>query len=275
MAGHFDPDPELCQQYAMFAASLQRRHFLILYWFMFIANLSILFFASWIYIKAQEALENHPGRSRLRRLALRKAIMADLTCAMVSTAVVTLEAFALLALQFCDGEDLMSLYWSTWTMIQVGALIAILGIVLALIHSLRDSKHPPWALAMGTPILVIAGFMHIFHQVTRKKIKKIRRKGSASSTTTTTEERNEMDKEPAADPEEDIELGWESEKEIQAEIIGTTADGGTIVRFLSPQRWNSGRGILLGHTEDDRPLVAFAKGTVTFEPEPKKSEAAS
>lgn len=53
-----------------------------------------------------------------------------------------MEAYALLALQFCDGEDLMSLYWSTWTMIQVGSLIAIVGIILALCHSLRDSKHP-------------------------------------------------------------------------------------------------------------------------------------
>lgn len=61
---------------------------------------------------------------------------------MVSTVVVVMEAFALLALQFCDGEDLMSLYWSTWTMIQIGSLIAMTGIILALLHSLWDSKHP-------------------------------------------------------------------------------------------------------------------------------------
>jgi hypothetical protein len=53
-----------------------------------------------------------------------------------------MEAYALLALQFCDGEDLMSLYWSTWTMIQVGSLIAMVGIILALLHSLSNRRHP-------------------------------------------------------------------------------------------------------------------------------------
>lgn len=60
----------------------------------------------------------------------------------MSTVIVIMEAYALLALQFCDGEDLMSLYWSTWTMIQVGSLIAMVGIILALIHSLKNRRHP-------------------------------------------------------------------------------------------------------------------------------------
>lgn len=60
----------------------------------------------------------------------------------MSTVVVVMEAYALLALQFCDGEDLISLYWSTWTMIQVGSLIAMMGIILALAHTLRNRKHP-------------------------------------------------------------------------------------------------------------------------------------
>lgn len=63
-------------------------------------------------------------------------------CVVVSTVIVTMEAYSLLALQFCDGEDLMSLYWSTFTMIQVGSLIAIIGIILALVHTLRNKKHP-------------------------------------------------------------------------------------------------------------------------------------
>lgn len=53
-----------------------------------------------------------------------------------------IEVFCLLALQYCDGEDLMSLLWSTWTMLQLGSEIAILGIVLALWHHLYDIKHP-------------------------------------------------------------------------------------------------------------------------------------
>ena len=53
-----------------------------------------------------------------------------------------MEAFCLMALQFCDGEDLISLYLSTWTMIQVGSLIAMVGIILALVHSLQEKSHP-------------------------------------------------------------------------------------------------------------------------------------
>jgi hypothetical protein len=53
-----------------------------------------------------------------------------------------MEVFALMALQFCDGEDLMPLYWSTWTMMQVGSVIAIMGIMLAMSHSLRGTKNP-------------------------------------------------------------------------------------------------------------------------------------
>ncbi|PHH77080.1 hypothetical protein CDD80_949 [Ophiocordyceps camponoti-rufipedis] len=236
---------------------------------MFIGNLSILFFASWIYIKAQEALEQHPGRSRMRLKALRKALFADLMCVAVSTVVVIMEAFALLALQFCDGEDLMSLYWSTWTMIQVGALIAMSGIVLALVHSLRDSKHPPWALAMGTPVLVIAGILHLFHQVTKKNIKKIRRKTSASTSTSTSKD-SEMsnDTEESVERVDDGDAEWDPEKGLQAEVIGSTSDGGMIVRFLSTQPgWVSKGGLLLGKTEDERPIVAFAKGVVTFDAE--------
>jgi hypothetical protein len=55
---------------------------------------------------------------------------------------VIMEVYALMALQFCDGEDLMPLYWSTWTMMQVGSVIAILGIQLAIFNSLRGSKNP-------------------------------------------------------------------------------------------------------------------------------------
>ena len=65
-----------------------------------------------------------------------------LMCVVLSAVIVIMEAYALMALQFCDGEHLMSLYWSTWTMIQVGSLIAMVGIILAMLHSLKNSKHP-------------------------------------------------------------------------------------------------------------------------------------
>lgn len=77
--------------------------------------------------------------------AAREMKRCMLTCGLyagVSVAAVVTEVFALLALQFCDGEDLMPLYWAAWTALQVGALIAILGILLAASHSVRGREHP-------------------------------------------------------------------------------------------------------------------------------------
>jgi hypothetical protein len=73
---------------------------------------------------------------------LKKCIFFCLGCTIVSTICLVMEVYTLLALQFCDGEDLMALYWSTWTMIQVGSLIAVVGIILALCHTIKDRKHP-------------------------------------------------------------------------------------------------------------------------------------
>ncbi|KAI1764264.1 hypothetical protein GGR53DRAFT_494481 [Hypoxylon sp. FL1150] len=122
-------------------------------------------------------------------------------------AMLVIEVFCLLALQYCDGEDLMSLLWSTWTMLQLGSEIAILGIVLALWHHLYDIKHPYgfslpsykvdyllanieflslWALALGTPVLVVAGFGHVMHLALRvfyKRAKAKRRARKSSSST--------------------------------------------------------------------------------------------
>ena len=62
--------------------------------------------------------------------------------ASISVVAVVMEVYALMALQFCDGEDLMPLYWSTWTMMQVGSLIAVFGILLSVSNSLRGRKNP-------------------------------------------------------------------------------------------------------------------------------------
>jgi hypothetical protein len=74
--------------------------------------------------------------------------------ATVSLVAVVMEVFALLALQFCDGEDLMALYWSTWTVMQVGALIAIFGILLAVFHTIRGREHPYVEANYGHPTAV-------------------------------------------------------------------------------------------------------------------------
>lgn len=86
-----------------------------------------------------------------RKSRLRVYIALCAICAAFSAVVTVMEAYALLALQFCDGEDLISLYWSTWTMVQVGSLIAIIGIILALMHTLKDRRHPSVLTASNFP----------------------------------------------------------------------------------------------------------------------------
>lgn len=54
----------------------------------------------------------------------------------------------------------MMLYWGFWSLLQVGSLIAILGIVLNQAYGLQNRAEPPWATALGTPVLVIAAFGH-------------------------------------------------------------------------------------------------------------------
>lgn len=82
-------------------------------------------------------------------------------CAVVGTVATIIEALAVLALEYCDGEDLTQLYWAFWSIIQVGACIALIGLAVYHIYSLSDKDHPPWMIALGTPVLVIAGLGHL------------------------------------------------------------------------------------------------------------------
>jgi hypothetical protein len=82
-------------------------------------------------------------------------------CAILATVATIIEALACLTLQYCDGEDLMQFYWSFWAVLQIGSVIALIGLAVYHIYSLNDKDHPPWMIALGTPVLVIAGLGHI------------------------------------------------------------------------------------------------------------------
>lgn len=80
--------------------------------------------------------------AKKKEKVIRTYMALCLGCISVSTVIVIMEIYSLMALQFCDGEDLISLYWSSFMMIQVGSLIAMMGIILAMIHQLKNSPHP-------------------------------------------------------------------------------------------------------------------------------------
>ncbi len=76
----------------------------------------------------------------------RKRLTVSLACTLgiflIAAVMLTIEVYALLGIQFCAQEDLTSLYWATWTSLQLGSEIAILGVSLALWHHLWDMEHP-------------------------------------------------------------------------------------------------------------------------------------
>ncbi|KAL7918672.1 hypothetical protein ACQKWADRAFT_323583 [Trichoderma austrokoningii] len=260
-------DDKLCKQYALFASDLDLWHFKIIYWFMFVLNFMILFVASWTYTKGQEAIElySHDPRRRARKLV--KFMLMCFGCVIVSAAVVVMEAFALLALQFCDGENLISLYWSTWTMTQVGSLIAMMGIILAMAHSLRNKRHPPWALALGTPVLVIAGLLHLIHDCIKKRVNKFTEGPTRKNSVLSVSEVNTI--------QESVEGDIENSTSVLGEFIGFTVDGGPIVRFNGPISVNlssDGGAELLGYCDGTRPVIAYQKGSVQFVPAPSKGK---
>ncbi|KAL6897463.1 hypothetical protein GGI43DRAFT_385327 [Trichoderma evansii] len=267
MAQAFVKDEDLCKQYAQFASDLDRWHFKIIYWFMFVLNLMILFIASWTYTQGQEAIERYSHEPQRRSRSLIKYMLMCLGCVIVSTAVVIMEAFALLALQFCDGENLISLYWSTWTMTQVGSLIAMMGIILAMAHSLRNRRHPPWALALGTPVLVIAGFLHLVHDCIKKRVNKIKDGPIRKNSVLSMSEVNTI--------QGNVEDGFENSTSVLGEFIGFTVDGGPIVRFSGPisLNLNSDSGPeVLGYYDGTRPVIAYQKGSIRFVPTPSKGK---
>ncbi|KAI2783324.1 hypothetical protein F4815DRAFT_442197 [Daldinia loculata] len=162
MGGQFTPfDPLRCPHYAQFASGLDRMHFDGIYWTLFFLVIVILFASSWVY---QSTMMYREKRGYCEDEFRRRVKIGLAWCTLlflIAAVFLVIEVFALLALQFCDGEDLMALYWSTWTMLQLGSEIAILGVVLALWHHLSDIQLPLWALALGTPVLVVAGFGHV------------------------------------------------------------------------------------------------------------------
>lgn len=83
-----------------------------------------------------------------------------------------MECFALFNIEFCDGEDLMPLYWGFWSVLQVGSLIAIAGVMVQFWIVLGNVETPSWAVALGTPVLVFAALGWVFRNLWKRMIAK-------------------------------------------------------------------------------------------------------
>jgi len=90
----------------------------------------------------REEHENGELDDKYFRRRWRTAMLIALVIFLITAVFCIMEVFALMALQFCQGEPLISLYWSSWMMLQLGSEVAILGIVLAMWLHLRGIDHP-------------------------------------------------------------------------------------------------------------------------------------
>jgi uncharacterized protein YjeT (DUF2065 family) len=70
----------------------------------------------------------------------------------------------------------MNFYWGFWNLIQVGSCIAMVGIAAKGYYSLSDldHTHPPWSIALGMLVLVLAGLGHMVGEALRRAWKKFR-----------------------------------------------------------------------------------------------------
>ncbi|EGO52733.1 hypothetical protein NEUTE1DRAFT_150219 [Neurospora tetrasperma FGSC 2508] len=271
MAGGFEPiDPEQCQHYAHFAAHLDRTAFDGIYWSLFVFVIIMLFLASWKYSGTCEALANSRAGTKHYRHKMQRCLLICTGYFLLSIIALVMEVYALLALQFCDGEDLMSLYWSTWTMLQVGSLIAILGIILAAFNAIRDRKNPPWALALGTPVLVVAGIGHAFHGAMRKRVQRVRSRSlrsrsrgrSESSLNGISTNDLPMSREETIRVEDCPSGDNNNNNEYRAKLLGYTPEGAPILQFVDDpgNSIDPERGTILGkNTMNGQIIVAFNK----------------
>ncbi|KAK4242387.1 hypothetical protein C8A03DRAFT_40356 [Achaetomium macrosporum] len=264
MAGGFNPiDPVRCEHYAGFASHLDRRSFDFIYWFLFAAVICMLFLSSWKYSGDLDKIQARgwePGSHGYRK-RMKTCMAVCGVYAAISVVAVVMEVYALMALQFCDGEDLMPLYWSTWTMMQVGSVIAIFGIMLAIFNSLRGRKNPPWALALGTPVLVVAGIGHAVHGAMRKRVQRVRsrsrgRRGAMSASSSSRGlDTVSMSREQTLRAED----SEKEEAEISAKFLGFTREGAPIIKFEDDRGMlEPDHGVVIGRG-DGHVIVAFKK----------------
>lgn len=219
MVGHFEPDPALCHRYARFAAGLERWEFKIMYWAMFGTNLIVLFLVSWVYTKYVHRRRRPPRmltRRRAQRVAGSGALFSRFQEAHDGAADIhpPLRRVRVRVERHRRHRGLCAAGASVLRRRRSHVAVLVdLDHVPDLVVDRHDGNHPrtaalvvgqqtpvrttrrgprprpdadarrdsPWALALGTPVLVIASLLHLFHQCTKTMIKKLRRKTSSIS----------------------------------------------------------------------------------------------
>ncbi|ESZ92889.1 hypothetical protein SBOR_6717 [Sclerotinia borealis F-4128] len=173
MTGRFTlKDPVRCAHYARFFKHITLTEANIIFWSLFIFVLVLMCISSIQHHKSNnltELLKTTPNSSpshkrRIRRRRIHYLSIVSL-CFLLALISIILEVFAAFNIEYCDGEDLIQLYWGFWSILQVGSLIAILGVMLQFWIVLGNVQTPSWAVALGTPVLVFAALGYIFRHI--------------------------------------------------------------------------------------------------------------
>ncbi|KAJ5046614.1 uncharacterized protein L3040_003852 [Drepanopeziza brunnea f. sp. 'multigermtubi'] len=211
MTGAFSSiDTRRCRHYARFFQNLSLKEANAIFWLLFSFVLILMCCASLQHHKSialterdkllpKEVVESQEHKIKNRRTRIKCLMWASL-CLALSASATVLECFAAFNIQYCDGEDLMQLYWGFWSVLQVGSNIAILGVMVQFWIVLGDVETPSWAVALGTPILVFAALGFVFRAIWIDFLQKLGRKRKQAAPD---EERGESRDGDDSDGEED------------------------------------------------------------------------
>ncbi|KAG4430354.1 hypothetical protein IFR05_014158 [Cadophora sp. M221] len=242
MTGKFsDKDDRRCVHYARFFQHLTLSEANSIFWLLFIFVLIMMCISSLQHHKSIALTERDKSlpprianstRHKLknRRLRVKMLSIASL-CLILSAAATVFECFALFNIEFCDGEDLMQLYWGFWSVLQVGSNIAILGVMVQFWIVLGDVETPSWAVALGTPVLVFAALGFVFRSIWKNVW------GKVTGRKEVRERKNSQDEESGAGDETDDDDCGEGRQE-KGRINRSLSTAPTIVnddsRYASP-----------------------------------------
>lgn len=174
----------------------------------------------------QLTLSSRVYTRRCRRQRLHYLSIVSL-CLVVSVTCTALECFALFNIQFCDGEDLIQLYWGFWSVLQVGSNIAIFGVMLQLWIALHSVRMPSWGVALGTPVLVFAALGWVLREVGKKIVQRFKKKEA---------EEDEDDEQRRREEEESWNVGlWMSRASVYLPVFNDTLLHSSIYFLVSPK----------------------------------------
>jgi hypothetical protein len=129
--------------------------------------------------------KKHPSEEDRQELKIKKkqlkrdakrCLWKTFGCLVVAIVCDIFQVLAIIALQHCHHEDLLGLYWPLWTLLGLGSTIAMVGVCINQAYGLLEQDLPPFGTALGTPVLVVCAIIHLIWNLSKDKLKKLKRK---------------------------------------------------------------------------------------------------